>query len=209
MQNQIANWETAAVEITKQLVPLLTVVVPTLITALIAYLSLRHQRKLEEDKINGQIKLEARKLLFNSYEQDMERGRESFDGFQESLAKLQIDILFPKNEQEKREALKAYRAIMSQLISLMRDFLGEMKAELAAQNIINNENEQIAIIENFIALNFKTATEENLEEHCMSAVRVMTIVNVLQQESLNRKRNELFFEYLPSSQIKNDSVQKK
>jgi histidinol dehydrogenase len=119
MQNQISNWATAAVEIAKLVVPVLPTILSIGSSALVAYLTFRHQRRLEEIKIYGQTRLEARKLMFTSYQQALERSNQSVSEFQKTLAKLQVDIFFPANDEERSEALKAYAIAMSQMINLL------------------------------------------------------------------------------------------
>lgn len=197
MQNEVSTWQHAAVEITKLLIPVLTAIIPAIFAIAATFLTLRHQRKIEEAKIDGQAKLRARELMFNSYQQQMEKNVEDVKLLGNKVGELSMAARLSDDEEEVKKAIIAFVSFVVSITNPIRGSLDNIQNELLHFGLLEARKEQIVRINKYINFDLNKATPDLIFKECGNLTLALGEIVALHQEILDCKRRELFKDYLP------------
>lgn len=206
MQNVVSTWQNAVVEITRLLVPVLTAIIPAIFTIVATIFTLRHQRKIEAVKIDGQAKLRARELMFTAYQQQMEKNAEDVRLLGQKVGELSMAAQLSDDEKEVKKAIIAFVGFIVSITNPIRGSLDNIQAELRHFNLLEARKEQITKLNEYINFDLNKKTPDLIFKECEKITLALGMIAALHQEILDCKRRELFKDYLPEEVQKSPPI---
>jgi len=197
MQIEVVTWQAATVEIAKLLIPVISATIPAAFAVIATVLTLRHQRRVEETKIDGQTKLRARELMFNSYQQQMDKNAEEVKLLGQKVGELSMAAQLSDDQQEVNQALVAFVGLITSLTNPIKGSLEGIQDELKRYGLLEARKEKIETIRRHIEVDFRNATPDIIFREYSKITVALGTVAAIQQEILDCKRRELFRDYLP------------
>jgi len=133
--------------------------------------------------------------MFGDYQRKMEQNIKDTQGLGKTMAELHMALSLSDDELEKRKMLVAFTGSMNQIMSAISTNLDEMEESLKKVNLHTKHKPNIDFIKkhfdpsnntpSYISQNYKIITE------------ALSYTVAMQQELIEKKREELFRDYLP------------
>lgn len=168
---------------------------PAIVALLGTFIALYHQRRLKKIELDALTQLKARELMFGDYQRKMEQNIKDTQGLGKTMAELHMALSLSDDELEKRKMLVAFTGSMNQIMSAISTNLDEMEESLKKVNLHTKHKPNIDFIKkhfdpsnntpSYISQNYKIITE------------ALSYTVAMQQELIEKKREELFRDYLP------------
>lgn len=172
----------------------------TLSTLAGVWLTHHFQLKTKKTELDAQAKLKARELLFNSYQQKLDRKREALSKASSGMGQFIAQVKLAKDEEEKREILTLLNTLTSDVTDLITSYVDELEEELNREGLTHKRKKQMDFIRANAKKHLQMKTTEELEAALFNVWKVSDAVAFLEQELLEKKCEDLFGEYLPKSQ---------
>jgi hypothetical protein len=172
---------------------------PAAITAIVSWLAFRSQRRIKEAEMEGQTKLRARELMFNSYQGLMERREKEVTDLGKTLGQVGIALQITDDEDEKRKACVALMEVMGSIITPFKGSVADLESELAAAGLLPKYESQLSYIKSHVDFDLMAIPYQQIPAKYQAVMTMLGYASLIQQALLAKKREELFREYLPSS----------
>ncbi len=163
-----------------------------------SWIALRYQRKLKEVEIDAGIRLKARELMFEAYQQRLNSETTELKELSRTLQALQLKLEFGTGS-EQMEAFHKAAAAITGLMSPVLSSVGNLEQELAAVGLTERFHSQLGFVKGILS---QPPNVNSIEEAQAFARNTFTMVShfaVMNQALLDKKRDSLFEEYLPKS----------
>lgn len=173
-------------------------VVASAATLLGSYLLFRNQLKTKVTEIKGQSELRARELLFDAYQKKIDRISKNANEAGTALGQLGALLRSEEDESAVEEALKSLPYLMKVLKSGFWEAVEDLENELKALEVPAKSADRIVSIKKGISVDIQSVTSfAEVQEIFMQWVNAVNAFYVLIEESLTRKAESLFSEFLP------------
>ena len=173
---------------------------PAAITAVVSWLAFRSQRIIKQAEIEGQTKLRARELMFNSYQGLMERREKEVTDIGKVLGQVGIALQITDDEDEKRKACVALMEVMGSIVTPFKGSVADLENELAQAGLLEKYQSQLSYIKSHVDFDVMTIPYKDIPAKYQAVMTMLGYASLIQQALLANKREELFREYLPASQ---------
>ena len=191
---QSITWAAVGIEAVKILGPAIVALVGT-------YIALRHQREIKELEVDGNTKLRARELVFESYKRKADRAVEASEKMGTVFAELDAIFNHSKDDAEKGRALSSVYTLMHSG-SGMAEKPAELEAELKRYGLLPKFQD---VLEKIVAFESKPTEEWGIKKSDPASLsrfihdlhEVSLGYAVLREAIMEIKMRELFEDYLP------------
>jgi hypothetical protein len=188
MQSQTINWPTLWLALGPA-------IVAGFFTALGSYLIYRSQLKTKLAEIKGQSELRARELLFESYQQRIDRIGEGVNKFMGALYGFAGHLQALTDEEEKRQAQVGILVLINMTRDPILDSVGELEEELGSVDLATKRSADLRFIRETLSTELdKPDIDFGLVY--LNFMKAFGLFNGLKEELLNKKCEALFNIYL-------------
>lgn len=165
-------------------------------TILATWLSNRFQLQAKQIELSSQSKLRARELLFNAYQQDLERIGVEAQKQWEVLGRGIAQVLAAENEDEKQKSLEAFLTLLRRLDLDMKDSIDAVEAQLKEADMLDEAKKDILFLREHLMVDPQTLTTYELEKLMFKLIKAQSIETKISRSLINYRRDKLFSPYL-------------
>jgi hypothetical protein len=174
----------------------------SLSTVLITWLTNRKQIELQKNEIKAQVGLKARELLFNSYQQRMNKLESELFQYGSTLGQISGTLAGTEDEEERHKILHHLIKTFRPFMMLFTDTVVDLESELEKVGLLEKREAQLNILRENSGIELDETNGDDLEQHLNSLFKSLAIISLLNQEILNRKCESLFGEYVSTEIVK-------
>lgn len=170
---------------------------PAIVALLGTFIALYHQRRLKTVELDALTRLKARELMFGDYQRKMEQNIRDVQALGKTMAELEMALSLSDDELEKKKMLVAFVGSMNQIMSALSTNLDDLEVNLKSVNLHAKHKPKI----DFIKKHFDPAntTPSYISRNHKTITEALAYMVSMQQELIEKKREELFREYLPKT----------
>ena len=161
-----------------------------------------HRRQLEIQQIQfkAQMEMKARELMFGVYQKKIDDELQGIKLFGSVMGKLAMAIRVTDiDEQEKLNVLAEYIGVLRPLAEQITESYDEIETELKIWGLWSKWSEQFLFVKSHLTSKISQITPEEIESSYETATKALSYIAQIQTAISERKRENLFNEYLPAS----------
>jgi hypothetical protein len=172
---------------------------PALITAAVSWLAFRSQLKLKDKEIDAQARLKARELMFNSYQGLLERREHDAVEIGKVLGSLGVAFQLAEDDDEQRTARVALMQSIGGILMSIRSIVDDLESQLANCGLSEKFKLQMSYIKDHADLDFMSVPYNQIPAQYNVALTLLSYYSLIQQAIVEKRRQDLFRDYLPKS----------
>ncbi len=178
---------------------------PASVALIGTYIGLRSQRKIKEIEIDSQTRLKARELMFNAYQKkadsenaELKEACKIFNDLYLKVSKMRMSQT--ENNNDIIESFEKSLTVLSTISVPLHSSFEELESELKHFNLLIKYEDELKTINSFASIISQPPqdlTIQNLELTLNIATSALSHIMLIHNEILEKKREQLFEEYLP------------
>lgn len=193
MQTQMVQitWASVALDALK-------ILGPAILALAGSWIALRYQRKLKEAEIDAGLRLKARELMFEAYQRELISQTAELKEFGKAMQNL-YQKLKTGTQEEKIQAWLSAGTAMTGLMSPVLSSFPRLEQELREFGLSEQYSVQLDFIREALSNPPQITDLKGAEEFANTAFYMISHFTVMSQDLLDKKRQSLFQEYLPTT----------
>jgi hypothetical protein len=152
---------------------------------------------LKDKEIASQTKIKARELMFNAYQGVLERREKEATEIGRVLGQLGVALQLADDEDAQLKARVALMENLGAIITPLRGLEAQLEAELKKAGLSDKYESQMLYVKNHANMNFTAIPYDEIPSEYDTAMTMLSYVSLIQQAILEKKREDLFSDYLP------------
>jgi hypothetical protein len=160
---------------------------PAAITAIVSWLAFRSQRRIKQAEMEGQTKLRARELMFNSYQGMMERREKDVTDLGKVLGQVAVALQITDDEEERRKACVALMEVMGSIITPLKGSVVDLENELAQAGLMQKYQSQLSYIKSHVEFDVMAIPYKDIPAKYQAVMTMLGYVSIIQQALLAKK----------------------
>jgi hypothetical protein len=148
------------------------------------------------------MELKARELMFGVYQRKMEEFNREIKELGAVLGKLGMVMhLSDVEEREKMEVMMGFVGTVRALTDPIIERIGEIENELSEAGLLSKCERQLSFVKMHLTPDLARLTPQKVESSYQNLSKGLAYITELQNALVEKKRQELFSEYLPSKAV--------
>lgn len=169
-----------------------------ILVAIVGYFGSRLNLTIKKIELYSQTKLRARELYFESYQKELDAVSETARVASKRHAENCLALhKIGDDKVRKTTTIKAFIKVHHEQIETHSADYDELYERIRNSPIMNSTRElEVKLVEKIFAIDTKNLPDEKLEEHFFALSKAYALIIKLEQNLVERKRDDLFSEYL-------------